>query len=136
MACLPAGRSSADFSTGSDSPVSADSRTCRSLTSSRRAVRRHKVSRIEPDDVSRNQFRYRQFLLVPITHDRGSRGHLFSDLLHRMPGLELHEEIQQHAEQNDGDDDHSTDPVAQHQRYGAGDEKYDDQTDWRISGEN
>ena len=37
MVCCPAGRSLAALSTGKDSPVSADSRTCRSLLSNKRA---------------------------------------------------------------------------------------------------
>src|ERR1039458_5369079 len=37
MPCCPSGRSAAALSTGKDSPVSADSRTCRSLASNKRA---------------------------------------------------------------------------------------------------
>ena len=41
--------------------------------------------------------------------------------------LKLHEEVQQHAEQDHRDDDQSADGVAQRERYAAGHEKDDDQ---------
>ena len=107
--------------------MSADSRTCRSVSLSSRAsagTRSPAFSRMmSPGTSSATE----QFLLSPITNDGSCRGNLFLNLLHRMPSLELHEEVQQHAEQNDGDDDQSTDWVSQHERYGAGNEKNDDQ---------
>ena len=100
----------------SDSPVSADSRTCRSFDLQQTGVRRHKVSGIEPDDVARDQFRDRQFLFSPVAHHGGRGGDLLPNLLHRMPSLELHEEVQQHAEQDHRDDDQSADRVAERER--------------------
>src|ERR1017187_3623315 len=91
------------------------------------AVCRHKVPSIESNDVSRNQFCYRQFLFFAITNDSSSCGNLFLDLLNGMPGLEFHEEVQQQAQHNDGDDDQSANGVAEYERYGAGDEKDDDE---------
>ena len=43
-----------------------------------------------------------------------------------MPSLEFHEEIQQYAEQNDGDDDRPAHRVTQSERYAAGNKKDDD----------
>lgn len=43
-----------------------------------------------------------------------------------MPGLELHEEVEEHGE-HDQDDDQPADRVTQHQRDGAGRQKDDDQ---------
>ena len=61
------------------------------------SIRRHKVASIEPDDVSGNQFRDEQFLLLSVANNGSSCGDLFSNLLHCMSSLELHEEVQQHA---------------------------------------
>src|ERR1019366_1698256 len=66
-------------------------------------------------------------LLSPITNNGSSCGDLFLNLLHGMSSLELHEEVQQHTEQDDGDDDQSTDSVTQRQRCTAGNKKDDDQ---------
>lgn len=52
--------------------------------------------------------------------------HLLPNFLHCMPGLELHEEVEEHAE-HDQDDDQPADRVTQHQRDGAGRQKDDDQ---------
>src|SRR5450759_846898 len=44
-----------------------------------------------------------------------------------MAGLELHEEVQQDAEQDHRDDDQSADPVSQRERNRAGHQKDDDE---------
>ena len=90
-------------------------------------IRRHKVPGIEPDDVPGHQFRDRHFLLSPVAHHGSSGCNLLPNLLHRMLSLKLHEEVQQHAEQDHRDDDQSADRVAQRERYAAGHEKDDDQ---------
>ncbi len=90
-------------------------------------IRRHQIPGVEPDDVPGHQFRHRHFLLAPVANHRGSGCNLLPNLLHRMLSLKLHEEVQQHAEQDHGDDDQSADRVAQHERYAAGHQKDDDQ---------
>jgi hypothetical protein len=90
-------------------------------------VRRHEVSGVEHNDVPADQLRDRQFLFAPVTNDGSRCGDLLLDLFHRVTRLELHEEVQQHAEQDHGDDDQSTDGVAERERNGAGDEKDDDE---------
>jgi hypothetical protein len=91
------------------------------------SVRWHKVPSIEPDDVPRDQFCNRELLFSAIPENGSSRRHLLPDLLHRMSSLELHEEVQQYAEQDHRDDDQPADRVTQHERDGAGHEKDDDE---------
>ncbi len=115
------------FSTGSDSPVSADSRTCRSFDVEQAGVGRHQVSGVQLDDVAGDQLRDRQLLLPPVAQDGGGRRDLLADRLHRVARLELHEEVQQHAEQDHRDDDQAADRVAQRDRDDAGHQENDDE---------
>ena len=90
-------------------------------------VRRHEVSCVELDDVAGDQVRDRQLLLLPVADDGGGGGDLLPDRLHRVTRLELHEEVQQHTEQDHRDDDQATDRVAQRDRDDAGHQKNDDE---------
>ncbi len=90
-------------------------------------IRRDEIARVELDDVPGNQVRDRQFLLAPIAQDGRRRGHLLADVVHGPARLELHEEVQQHAEQHHRDDDQAADRVAQRERDGAGHEEDDDE---------
>src|SRR5450631_860158 len=89
-------------------------------------VGRHQVSCVEPDDVSWYQFGCRQFLFSSIAHHRGGQGNLFLNVLHCMPGLEFHQEIQDYAEQYDRKDDQPADVLSERERYAAGHDKDDD----------
>jgi hypothetical protein len=90
-------------------------------------VRRHEVSGLQANDVPADQLRDRQFLFLPVANNGSGRGDLLPNLLHRVASLELHEEVQQHAEQDHRDDDESADPVAERECDGAGHEKDDDE---------
>jgi hypothetical protein len=57
--------------------------------------------------------------------NNGACRDLLANLLHGMAGLELHEEVQQDAEQDHRDDDQSADPVSQRERNRAGHQKDD-----------
>ena len=81
-------------------------------------IGRRQVARIEPDDIAGDQLRDRQFQFLPIAQHRGSGRNLFADILHRMPSLKLRVEVDDHAEQDDGDDDGAADRIAQHNRNG------------------
>src|SRR5271166_5107225 len=87
----------------------------------------HQVPCVEPDDISRDQLGGRQFLLSSIAHHRGGQGNLFLNVLHGVPGLELHEEIQDYAEQYDRKDDQPADVLSQRKRYAAGNDKDNDE---------
>jgi len=90
-------------------------------------VRRHQVTRSEPDDIPRDQLRNRQFPFLSITHHGGCCGNLFPNLCQRVLCLEFHEKVQQNAEEDYGDDDESANLVPQSQGYAAGDEKDDNE---------
>src|SRR5664279_2777434 len=89
-------------------------------------VGRHQVSCVKADDVSRNQFGGREFLFSPIPHHCGGQGNLLLNILHGVPGLEFHQEIQDYAEQYDGKDDQPADVFSERKRYAAGNDKDDD----------
>ncbi len=82
--------------------------------------------RNESVEVSRHKFCYRDFPFSSVTQNGSRSGQLLLNLLHRMPGLESHEEIQQDAEQNDGDDEPPANMITQSERYAAGNKKYED----------
>ena len=54
---------------------------------------------------------------------------LLSNFFHGVSGLEFHQEIQEHAEQNDRDDDQPADVLSERKRYAAGNDQNDDQRD-------
>jgi len=82
---------------------------------------------MEVDDISRDQHCYRQFLFSSVTQNSSRSGNLLLNLLHRMSSLEFHEEVEQYAEQNDGDDDRPAHRVTQSDGYAAGNKKNDDE---------
>ena len=87
----------------------------------------HQVSCVEPDDISWDQLGGRQFLFSPIPHHCGGKGNLLLNVLHGMPGLEFHQEIQDYAEQYDREDDQAADVLSERKRYTAGNDKDDDE---------
>src|SRR5664280_3664024 len=87
----------------------------------------HQVSCVEPDDISRDQLGGRQFLFSSIPHHRSGQCNLLLNVLHCVPGLEFHQEIQEYAEQNDRKDDQPADVLPECKRYAAGNDKDDDE---------
>src|ERR1019366_5151366 len=87
----------------------------------------YQVSCVESDNISWNQFGCGQFLFSSIAHHRGGQGNLFLNVLHGVPRLEFHQEIQEYAEQNDRKDDQPADVLSECQRYAAGNDKNDDE---------
>src|ERR1017187_2378801 len=87
---------------------------------------RYQVSSVEPDNISRDKFGGRQFLFSSIAHNRCSQGNLFLNVLHGVPGLEFHEEIQDYAEQDNREDDQPADVLSERKRHAAGNDEDDD----------
>src|SRR5271157_793172 len=87
----------------------------------------HQVSCVEPDDISRDQLGCRQFLFLSISYHRCGQSNLLLNVLYGVPGLEFHQEIQQHTEKYDRKDDQPADVLSECKRYAAGDDKdYDE----------
>ena len=89
-------------------------------------VGRRQIPGIQPDDISRDQFRDRQLQFVSVAQNRGGGSDLLPNVLDRMSSLKLHVEVHDHAEQDDGDDNRTADRIAQHNRDGAGSQENQD----------
>src|SRR5271166_820311 len=73
----------------------------------------HQVPCVEPDDISWDH--------------RGGQRNLFLNVLNGVPGLELHQEIQDYAEQYDRKDDQPADVLSERKRYAACNYEDDDE---------
>ena len=90
-------------------------------------IRRHEIARVELDDVAGDQVRDRQLLLRPSRRTAAVVATCLRIVVHGAARLELHEEVQQHAEQDHRDDDQAADRVAQRDRDDAGHQENDDE---------